>query len=67
MNRDEVRKKLKIENLERCMNCKLFVNCPLVKDEVVCCTNYREVDEREQVIVIGLEHYCGMTTTYKNK
>jgi hypothetical protein len=58
MNSDELERKLKIEHLERCMNCKTFVHCVLVKDEIVCCAKYQEVDEREQVVVIDLEHYC---------
>ena len=67
MNSDEVKRKLKIENLERCMNCRLFTHCPLVKDEIVCCSKFQEVDVNEQVVVVGLEHYCGMAAIYKKE
>jgi len=67
MNSIELERKLKIERIERCMNCKTFTHCSLVKDEIVCCARYQEVDEREQVVVIGLEHYCGLTVDHKNK
>jgi hypothetical protein len=67
MNSEELQRKQKIEHLERCMNCKTFAHCALVKDEIVCCPKYQEVDVNEQVVVVGLEHYCGMTEVFKNK
>ena len=50
-----VRRKIKIENLTRCMNCLTFVTCvePL-KENVVECDHYSEVQSEKQVIVIPL-------------
>jgi hypothetical protein len=67
MKSDEVKRKLRVENLERCMNCRQFTHCPLIKDEIVCCAKYQEVDEKEQVVVINLKHYCGMVEAYGHR
>ena len=50
-----VRRKIKIENLTRYMNCLAFVTCvePL-KEDVVECGQYSEVSKDKQIIVISL-------------
>ena len=50
-----LQRKLKIENLTRCMNCSVFMACrePL-KEDVVDCDHFVEIPDKEQVIVIGL-------------
>ena len=50
-----VRRKIKIENLIRCMNCSVFVTCVEdLKENVVECDHYSEVSKEKQVIVIPL-------------
>jgi hypothetical protein len=51
-----VDKKLKIENLTRCMNCNRFVTCSeKEKENIVDCLRYREVGRGNQVVAVRLE------------
>ena len=41
-----IERKMKIENLERCMNCLGFENCKeKMKEDVVDCENFEEVED----------------------
>ena len=49
----DVDRKLRIENLTRCMNCLAFVTCvECNKENVVECDHYREIVPRKQVLVM---------------
>jgi hypothetical protein len=52
-------RKLRIENLTRCMNCEAFVTCgECEKENVVECDHYKEIAPRKQVLVISLSEWC---------
>jgi hypothetical protein len=54
MNKD-VERKLKIENLTRCMNCLAFVACcELRKEDIVDCQNFKEIGLENQVTLVNL-------------
>jgi hypothetical protein len=51
----ELKRKLKIENLTRRMNCSGFVACfELEKEDIVDCVRFKEVCPENQVTVINL-------------
>ena len=55
----DLERKLRIENLTRCMNCEAFVTCgECEKENVVECSHYREIPPRKQVVVVGLSEWC---------
>jgi hypothetical protein len=54
---DRLEKKLKSENIERCLNCKLFCKCIELKEEVCTCERFRELPLREQLIVVNLAEF----------
>lgn len=52
---DKVRRKLKIENMNRCFNCERFVDCVLgIKEDIVVCDHFVEMPDSLQVIVVNL-------------
>jgi hypothetical protein len=52
---EEVDRKLRIENLTRCMNCSGFVTCrEPFKEDVVDCDHFSELPDEKQVVVVGL-------------
>ena len=53
----KVEKKLKIENIERCLNCKLFIECEERKEEVVVCNRFKETPAKDQLVVVRLSLY----------
>jgi hypothetical protein len=55
---NKIEKKLKMENIERCLNCKLFCRCKLQKEEMVICYDYSEVSDDEQVVVVPLKEWA---------
>jgi hypothetical protein len=66
--REETRRKPKIENLTRCLNCSVFSVCNEGrKENVVCCTHYREVEAESQVAVMLLTELCRQDQTRKEK
>lgn len=56
----ELDRKLKIENIERCMNCSVFVSCeePFKENVVDCSHHFQELPESEQLVVIKLTKWC---------
>ena len=52
----DVERKLKIENLTACMNCKRFVRCkePHKEDIVDCSHHFDEEPSERQVVVVNL-------------
>jgi hypothetical protein len=51
---DKVRRKLKIEYMNRCFNCERFVNCIFgIKEDIVDCELFVEVPDSLQVIVVS--------------
>jgi hypothetical protein len=54
--KEETTRKLKIENLTRCMNCSGFVACcELRKEDIVDCQNFKEVGLENQVTLVNLK------------
>jgi hypothetical protein len=54
----EIERKLRIENLTRCMNCAAFVTCKeCEKENVVDCDHFVEILEKEQVVVVRLDEW----------
>ena len=54
-----VERRLRIEHLERCMNCRLFPSCTeRGKEDIECCELFDELDSKDQVVVISLERHC---------
>ena len=62
-NVDKIEKKLKIENIERCLNCKLFSSCTEMKEEIVVCSRFKELPIRRQLIVVSLAEYSKLKGT----
>ena len=55
----ELDRKLRIENMTRCMNCEAFVTCKeCEKENVVDCDHFREIAVRKQVVTVSLTEYC---------
>ena len=53
-------RKLKIENLTRCMNCSVFVTCKeSFKENVVDCDHFSEIPTQKQVLVVKLVEWAG--------
>jgi hypothetical protein len=49
-----LQRKLKIENLTRCMNCSVFVTCKEpFKEDIVDCSHFQELPDEKQVVVVG--------------
>jgi hypothetical protein len=56
----ETSRKLKIENLTRCMNCLAFVTCKEhFKEDVVDCDHLAEVLPQNQVVVMKMSEWSG--------
>jgi len=53
----KVEKKLKLENIERCLNCKLFSDCPETKEEVIVCSKFKEIPVKQQLVIVKLSDY----------
>jgi hypothetical protein len=54
----KVERKMKIENLERCMNCLGFEICKeRMKEDVVDCDHFEELSDNEQVVVVNLNEW----------
>jgi len=51
----KIEKKLKIENLERCLNCSCFNRCLELKEEVALCEKFKEVPMKKQLVIVSLE------------
>lgn len=55
---EKVERKMKIENLERCMNCVGFEDCKeKMKEDIVDCDHFEELDEEDQVVVVNLNEW----------
>jgi hypothetical protein len=54
----KVERKMKIENLARCMNCLGFENCKeKMKEDIVECGHFEELPDDEQVVVVSLNEW----------
>ena len=58
----KIEKKLKIENLTRCLNCALFCKCRLQKEEIIVCEKYREIDVERQVVIVPLKEWSHLSS-----
>ena len=54
----KVEKKLKLENLTRCINCALFCQCELRKEEMIVCDRFKEINTKKQLIIVSLEEWA---------
>lgn len=57
---EELERKLKIENLTSCMNCRKFVTCkePFKENVVDCSHHFVEEPQERQVVVVRLDQWC---------
>ena len=49
-------RKLKIERLEVCLNCKLFMDCEHI-GKVEECQDFLEVDSEQAIVIVRLDKY----------
>ena len=57
----KIEKKLKLENLTRCMNCELFCRCKLVKEEMIVCSKFSEINDDKQVVIVPLKEWAHLS------
>jgi hypothetical protein len=56
--KNNLERKLRIENLTRCMNCEAFVTCKeCEKENLAECDHYREIAARKQVVLVSLTEW----------
>jgi hypothetical protein len=54
---ERVALKMKISNIERCLNCELFSDCPHQKEEMITCEKFSQLPIGKQLIVVSLEQF----------
>ena len=54
---EELKRKLKIERVEICLNCQLFVECECV-GKFEECANFLEIESEKMVVVVSLDKYA---------
>lgn len=54
---EELKRKLKIERVEICLNCQLFVGCDCV-GKFEECADFLEVGSEKMVVVVSLDKYA---------
>jgi len=57
MNGEGLERKLKLERVAVCLNCRWFVECCNV-GEFEECADFVEVDVEEQVVIVSLSEYA---------
>ena len=55
-NKEELDRKLKIERVEVCLNCKLFTDCENI-GRFVECEDFSEVENEKSMIIVRLDDY----------
>jgi hypothetical protein len=60
---DKLERKLKIEYIELCLNCQLFIRCCERKDGIVCCGKYKEMPLEDQLVIVGFTEYSKLRGT----
>lgn len=55
----QTERKLKLENIERCLNCQEFLNCKICQKEDLteCAHKYTELPEEQQVVIISMDEW----------
>ena len=53
----KIEKKLRREYLTRCLNCRLYFECKLDKDQIVVCSRFIELPDDEQVVIVNLKEW----------
>ena len=59
----ELERKLKIELVEVCLNCKLFTGCEdigLLEE----CEDFLEVEDEKVIVIVSLDEYTKLYTFY---
>ena len=56
MEDQALERKLKIERVEVCLNCQLFVDCENI-GRFVECTDFLEVESEDAMIIVKLDEY----------
>ena len=57
ISNERLARKLRVETLERCLNCSHFADCLENMVDIVVCERFDELRVEDQVIVVGLiEH-----------
>lgn len=56
MNREDLERKMKLERVEACLNCKVFTECVNI-GRFVECEEFVEVDCGKAMIIVSLDEY----------
>ena len=54
----EIEKKFRLDFLTRCLNCELYFECKLDKDQLVLCPRFIELPDDEQVVIVRLKEWA---------
>jgi hypothetical protein len=57
ISNERLARKLRAENLERCLNCSHFADCSENMVDIVVCERFDELKVDDQVIIVGLVDY----------
>jgi hypothetical protein len=57
MENKAIERKLKLERVEVCLNCQLFVNCENI-GRLVECEEFMEVDTKKAMVIVRLGKYA---------
>jgi hypothetical protein len=64
MEDKELERKLKIERVEVCVNCTLFVDCKNI-GSLVECEEFVEVDREKVMVIVGVDGYAKLQSRRK--
>ena len=64
MNSEDLERKLKIERVEVCLNCNLFIDCENI-GMFVECEDFLEVEMERVMIIINLDEYSRLESCKK--
>lgn len=57
MKKDDLKRKLKRERVEICLNCKHFMRCNEIGQNEVC-ECFCEVQDEKQFVIVSLQEYA---------
>ena len=64
MKDKELEKKLKLERIEVCLNCKLFTDCTNI-GRFEECEEFVEVDSEKAMVIVRLDEYTRSNSSRK--
>jgi hypothetical protein len=54
---DIVSRRLVIENLQRCANCALLIDCQARKDQLITCDEFKPLQNKNHLIIASLADF----------